>query len=397
MWQQAKNIYHLVVALVVGCYFGFPARGMIIIGVTGTDGKTTSASLIYHILSISGKNAALISTVGAIIKGKEYDTGFHVTTPSSIALQSYLKRAKNVGVEYVVLEVTSHALDQNRTLCIPFAIGVLTNITREHLDYHKTYENYVVAKSRLIQSANTGILNKDDASYPLVVKILKGKKKIITYGMTDADYTKQTISSFKTNLIGDYNLYNMLAATAVSDQLGISMDNIKKAVETFTLPKGRAEVVYCDAFTVMIDFAHTPNAFKQLLSTLKKTKNHGKIIHVFGAAGQRDVSKRPFMGEIASEFDDCIIITAEDPRSEPVDKIIAEITSGIIQLKDYPKVYKISDRQAAIDFAISIAGKGDVVVVTGKGHEESMNLGRGEIAWSDHEAVKKAIAKRYEK
>lgn len=370
---------------------------MTVIGVTGTDGKTTTVSLLFHILKEDGKRVALISTVGAMIGDSQYNTGFHVTTPDSRLIQSYIKKSKNAGCTHLILEVTSHALDQHRAYGIPFEIGVLTNITHEHLDYHKTYRNYVVAKSRLIQSANIGIINKDDTSYPLVAKLLKGKKRIITYGMTDADYTRKTIGSFKTNLIGDYNLYNILAATAVSDQLGISMDNIKKSVETFTLPKGRTEVVYRDEFTVMIDFAHTPNAFKQLLSTLKKTKNRGKIIHVFGSAGLRDGSKRPFMGEIASEFDDCIIITAEDPRSEPVDKIIGEIASGIIQLKDYPKVYKISDRQAAIDFAISIAGKRDIVVVTGKGHEESMNLGKGEIAWSDHEAVKKAIAKRYEK
>jgi UDP-N-acetylmuramoyl-L-alanyl-D-glutamate--2,6-diaminopimelate ligase len=223
------------------------------------------------------------------------------------------------------------------------------------------------------------------------------KKKIITFGMKGADVTKDNIKDFKSHLIGEYNAYNILAAAAVAKHLGVPAEVVKAAVGSFRLPKGRTEVVYSDGFTVMIDFAHTPNAFENLLSTLKKSRNKGRLIHVFGAAGQRDGAKRPVMGEIASRYDDVIVLTAEDPRGESVMKISQEIEKGIIRLRDFPEVTMIEDRQKAIEFAVSLAAKDDIVVITGKGHEESMNLGRGEVVWSDHEAVSSALVKRYEK
>lgn len=396
MWQQLKNIYHLSKAFLTCVAYGFPARGMTVIGVTGTDGKTTTASLLFHILRQDGKNAALISTVGAVIGEKEYGTGFHVTTPDSRLIQSYIKKAKEFGVTHLVLEVTSHALDQHRTFGIPFAVGVITNITHEHLDYHKTYSRYLYAKSKLIQRSLVGVINKDDSSYGQLVHLLQ-KKKIITFGMKGADVTKDNIKDFKSHLIGEYNAYNILAAAAVAKHLGVPAEVVKAAVGSFRLPKGRTEVVYSDGFTVMIDFAHTPNAFENLLSTLKKSRNKGRLIHVFGAAGQRDGAKRPVMGEIASRYDDVIVLTAEDPRGESVMKISQEIEKGIIRLRDFPEVTMIEDRQKAIEFAVSLAAKDDIVVITGKGHEESMNLGRGEVVWSDHEAVSSALVKRYEK
>jgi len=397
MWQSAKNVYHLVFAFLASCFYGFPARKMTVIGITGTDGKTTTASLLFHILKAAGKKSALISTVGAEIGEKQYNTGFHVTTPDSQLIQSYIKKAKEAEVTHLVLEVTSHALDQYRTFGIPFAYGVITNITHEHLDYHRTYYRYVKAKFRLILQSKVGILNRDDASYPLLVKLLDGRQNIITYGKLNADYTMNSLLSIKSPLVGEYNKYNLLAASAVSHELGISEEDIKKAVGTYTPPKGRSEIVYDDLFRVMIDFAHTPNAFLHLLSTIKLERKKGKIIHVFGAAGFRDRSKRSRMGEVASNFDDYIILTTEDSRGESVDTILDEIAGGIIRRNNVPEVYRVHDRQKAIDYAVSIASKGDIVVVTGKGHEESMNLGKGEVAWSDHEAVRQAIKIRNEK
>lgn len=397
MWQSAKNAYHLVFAFLASCFYGFPAREMTVIGVTGTDGKTTTASLLFHILKVAGKKSALISTVGAEIGEKQYNTGFHVTTPDSQLIQSYIKKAKEAGVTHLVLEVTSHALDQYRTFGIPFAYAVITNITHEHLDYHGTYERYVEVKSRLILQSKVGVLNRDDTSYPMLLKLLDGRPNIITYGKRDADYAMDSLRSVKSSLTGEYNQYNLLAASAVSQELGISLEDIKKAAGTYTLPKGRSEIVYDNSFRVMIDFAHTPNAFLHLLSTIKQDRKQGRIIHVFGAAGFRDRSKRPRMGEIASDYDDCIILTTEDSRGESVDTILDEIASGIIRRNNFPEVYRVIDRQKAIDFAVSIANKGDIVVVTGKGHEESMNMGKGEVAWSDHEAVRKAIVTRNEK
>jgi UDP-N-acetylmuramoyl-L-alanyl-D-glutamate--2,6-diaminopimelate ligase len=361
-----------------------------VIGITGTDGKTTTVNLIYHILHSSGKTVSMISTVGAVIHGEKFTLGFHVTNPASIALQKFLsKAAKNVFKDnYLVLEVTSHGLDQNRVWGIPFAIGGITNVTHEHLDYHKTYEAYVKAKSKLLRKAKITIVNADDASYPYIKRELKNKD-IITYGKTTADITFKTLD-FKSNLIGEYNTYNTLLAIAVCKQLGLTDREIKKGIETFNAPIGRSEIVHEDQFTVMIDFAHTPNAFMQLLSSIRPTVK-GKLIHVFGSAGLRDVSKRPEMGEAASKFDDVIILTSEDPRSEDPKQIIEQIVSGMSKKFPQEKVFKIVNRQEAITKAISLAKRGDFILITGKAHEQSMNYGNGEKPWSEYEAVEKAL------
>jgi UDP-N-acetylmuramoyl-L-alanyl-D-glutamate--2,6-diaminopimelate ligase len=398
MWQTFKNLYHLFSSIVAIVWFGNPARELTIIGVTGTDGKTTTCNLIYHILKESGKSVALISTIGAIINGKTYNTGFHVTTPDSFALQSYLKKAKEAGARYIVLEVTSHALDQNRAYGIPFRLGVLTNVTHEHLDYHKTYDKYLSAKVKLLHMTNTVILNKEDDSFEKVKKSLQKRvdSRMITYGIRVGDITKETFSALKTKLPGEYNMSNILASATACLELGLTKQEIVKAVATFASPKGRTEVVYQDNFSVMIDFAHTPNALKQLLTTLGKMKEGGRLIHIFGSAGERDKTKRPMMGEVSSSFADVIILTAEDPRSESVSDICQEIQKGIIKVGDVPEVIIRENRQEAIDYAISIAKKYDLIVITGKGHEESINYGKGEVAWTDHEGVKLALAKQYE-
>lgn len=358
-------------------WYGFPSKKLTVIGVTGTDGKTTTTNIIYHILKTADKDVSMISTVGANINGQAYGIGFHVTTPSPWQIQSFLSKARG----YLVLEVTSHALDQNRVFGVDFAIGVLTNVTNEHLDYHKTYENYVKTKAKLLQAAKVAIVNRDDESFKVI------KSKVITYGIKQGAITPKSFP-FKTKLFGEYNKYNILAAVAVCKNIGLSDSQIKKGIETFTLPIGRAEIVHEDNFTVMIDFAHTPNAFAKLLPEIKK-QIKGKLIHVFGAAGKRDASKRPLMGEISSEYADVVILTSEDPRNEPVEKIMDEIESGMKK-----KVVKIANRQEAITAAIKMAKKGDFVLLTGKSHEQSMNYGNGEEPWSEHEAVEKALRLR---
>ncbi len=377
MWQSLKNIYHLAMAVVANLWFGFPSKKLTVIGVTGTDGKTTTVNLIYHILKTAGKQVSMISSVGAVINSKNYETGFHVTTPSSWKLQKFIKKAEG----YLVLEVTSHALDQYRVWGIDFAIGVLTNVTNEHLDYHKTWEQYVKVKSKLLKNAKIAIVNKDDNSYGVISNFqFPISNKLITYGLKNF--------SFKTKLMGEFNKYNILAAAAAAKTLGIKDQVIKKAIASFQLPIGRMEVVYNGAFMVIIDFAHTPNALEQALSTVKKNVS-GRLIHIFGSAGERDFQKRPEMGRVSSKYADIIILTAEDPRSESVDKIIEEIESGIKK----SGVLRVQNRQEAINTAIKMAKKGDVVLLTGKGHEQSMNYGRGEEPWSEHEAVKQALKK----
>ena len=399
MWQDFKNVYHLCQAVLASIIYGFPANDLTVIGVTGTDGKTTTSNLIYHILKKAGYKAAVISTVSAIIDDKEHDTGFHVTTPSSFMLQSYLKKAKEVGVKYVVLEVTSHALDQYRVWGIPFKIGVLTNVTHEHMDYHGTYEEYLSAKLKLLGASKVAIVNRDDESYERISKLksqnanlqLKSKK-FITYGLNSESDINSKAFPFKTKLLGDYNKYNVLAAVAVCQNLGILDSDIKKAIADFNPPTGRAEVVHDNDFTVMIDFAHTPNSIEKILQALRKElPKNARIIHIFGSAGERDKAKRPLMGKASSRFSDIIFLTSEDPRSESPEKIIDEIAEGIDKNTYKNILYKAPDRQEAILEAIKMAKKGDVVVVTGKGHERSMNHGSGEVPWSDHEAVEKAL------
>jgi UDP-N-acetylmuramoyl-L-alanyl-D-glutamate--2,6-diaminopimelate ligase len=356
---------------------------MTVIGVTGTDGKTTTASILYHMLKAQGLKVALISTVSAVIDGKIYDTGFHVSTPDGVILQSYIKKAKEKGVTHLVLEVTSHSIDQHRIAGIHFAVGVLTNISREHLDYHKTMAEYTKTKVKLLNSATIAVLNKDDDSYDKVQKYLINES-VLTYGLSQqADINPHTVE-FKTTLTGDFNKRNILAALTTISALSLDMKKAADSLSNFAAPKGRSEVVYNKEFTVIIDFAHTPAALRELFSSLHA---NGKIIHVFGCAGKRDVGKRPLMGEVSSKFADHIVLTSEDPRGEDVGSINKHIKKGIAQ-KD---IVEIVDRQEAISHAILIARAGDIVVITGKGHEESLNIDGHETSWSEHEAVRTAL------
>lgn len=389
MIRKFKNITHGFEAYLAKFLSGRPSRKIQIIGVTGTDGKTTTASLIFHILKTAGYKCAMITTIGAQIGDKSYETGLHTTTPSSFSLQRYIKKAVSAGCDYLVLEITSHALDQNRSSGVNFKIGVLTNITHEHLDYHGTYEKYVAAKSRLFKKSEFSILNRDDESFKLLKK--SAFKNIKTYSTREqADFTVHNIGIKMPEQFG-FNIENFLAAVSVTKLLKIPDDKIKLALSTFKFPQGRQEIVYDRNFRVIIDFAHTPNSFRQVLPELKKSTK-GRLIHVFGAAGQRDRSKRSLMGEIASEFDDVIFLTAEDPRSEIISDINEQIKLGMKDFKG--ELIEIDDRQEAINFAVRAATKGDTVVLTGKGHEKSMNLGKSEIPWSEHDAVEKALGIR---
>lgn len=409
MWQKVKNLYHLVQAQTALTVNLFPSQGMTIIGVTGTDGKTTTCNILYHVLSEAGYKTALVSSVGAIINGKKSDIGFHVTTPSSFALQHYLNLARKEGVQYVVLEVTSHALDQHRAYGIPFTVGVITNVSKEHLDYHKTYENYVSVKSKLLKQAKIAVVNKDDHSYwQIRKKELKNKRDIITYGMKKDSDMNPHVFPFTTKLIGQFNKYNSLAAIAALQALRIPEEKIRKGIASFKPLVGRQEVIYNKDFMVINDFAHTPNSFLGILPEAKKLAKR-RLIHIFGAAAKRDTYKRPEMGNISSRYADVVIVTSEDPRNEPIEKINSEILAGItdkrfevIQEANLPKdvstlnkdkryVFVIPDRKKAIHFAIQLAQKGDVVLMTGKGHEKSMNYGRGEEPWDESETARQAL------
>lgn len=337
MWQDIKNIYHKIVALGANLYYGNPSKKITIVGITGTDGKTTTSSLVYHILKSAGKKTAMISTVGAAIGNKKYDVGFHVTTPRSTSVQRYLKLAVDNHNKYVVLETTSHALHQGRVFGIQFAVGVITNITHEHLDYHKTYKNYALTKIKLLLSSKVAIVNMDDESYPFILSKIRNKKSklkgriklLTTFGLNKEANINPDSFPFKTNLLGKFNTYNCLAAIAVCKAIGLSDESIRKGLETFKSPIGRQEVVYKGDFTIMVDFAHTPNAFEQILSELRPQVK-GRIIHVFGAPSKRDTTKRPIMGSTSAKYADIIILTAEDPRGESIESINNEVKAGIM-------------------------------------------------------------------
>lgn len=350
------------------------------IGVTGTDGKTTTTHLIYHILKHADKKVSMISTVYALVAGHEYDTGFHVTTPDAILIPKYIRMAADQKDEYFILETTSHRLDQNQLFGTKFEIGVITNITHEHLDYHRTYEDYVRSKEKLLGMSKIGIINKDNESYKYLSQNSKLKSQ---------NYISNLKTVEKTFNLPKFNQYNYAAAYTVCRQLGLSDREILGAIKTFNLPKGRLEVVYDRDFKVIIDFAHTPNAFASLLPELRRLylDKGGKLIHVFGSAGLRDKTKRPLMGEASSKYSDYIILTEEDYRTERLEDICGQITSGIENNR-----YKIVNRrEQAINKAIEMAKKGDLVVITGKGHEKSLCRGKIEYPWSEHEAVKKAL------
>ena len=410
MWQKIKNYYHLVQAVIANIVYFAPSKGLTIIGVTGTDGKTTTSSLIYHILNAGGYKAALITSIGATINGNVSDIGYHITTPGRFAMQSYIKKAKKAGVKYIVLEVTSHALDQHRVAGIHFDVGVITNVTKEHLDYHKTYENYVSTKAKLLRKAKVAVVNKDDHSYWQIRKNeLKGKEAIVTYGMKkDADVNPHTFA-FQTRLIGQFNKYNCLAAISALQVLHIPEDVIKKGVASFKAPTGRQEIVYNKDFMVVNDFAHTPNSFAVILPEMKKLTSN-RLIHVFGSAAKRDKYKRPEMGNYSSQYADIMIVTAEDPRDEPIENINRDILKGVKDIrfvqvseaeiekttieKGKKYIFVIPDRKKAISYAISLAQKGDLVLMTGKGHEKSMNYGHGEEPYDENETARAALQAR---
>lgn len=397
MLQKIKNVYHFGVALGAVMWYRWPARRLTLVGVTGTDGKTTTTTLIYHLLKLAGKKAAMVSSLAAYIGDQAIDTGFHVTSPDPWPLQRLLRRVADAGYQYLVLEVTSHGLDQHRILGCNFYLSVLTNITHEHLDYHKTLAEYIKTKARLFKLSRISLLNRDATAYPQIRQLLAGKTRIKTYSLKRPPDTI-IMAAITTTFTARYNQENALAAATVAVDLGLSPQIIARGLKTFPGVPGRLEVVpNSQGLHLIIDFAHTPNALKVVLTELRRrlhATRHAppaKLIAIFGAAGRRDRTKRPIMGKIAAKLADEVVLTAEDPRTEDVNTIIGQIASGA------PKFpfHKIPDRQQATNYAIiNLAQKGDIVGIFGKGHETSMCYGTTEHPWSDRQAVLTALGKR---
>ena len=402
-------VYHLPLAALAAYVYGNPGKDLEIIGVTGTDGKTTTTTLIYHILKTARKKVAMISTVEARVGRKALKTGFHVTSPNPFALQALLRRMRSQKVRYVVLESTSHGLDQFRIFPLRPRVAVLTNITHEHLDYHKSFAAYRDAKLKLFKHAEHAVVNKDlpifDDINTKLSKVLFSTYSIhsdsqlrpssITYTESSSAFTLGR-TTYTVPLSGEYNVYNSLAAVSTALILGIAPTDIKRALYTFPGVPGRLEPIENSrGLHAYVDFAHTPNALATVLSTLSSLKkSRERLIVVFGSAGLRDASKRPLMGEAAGKYADEIVVTTEDPRTERAEDIAQAIISGIpTSLKKH--VHIELDRQKAIDYAVNtLAKRGDWVVACGKGHEESMNYdGYTEMPWSDRDAMQKSLAK----
>lgn len=397
--QWLINYYHLFKAIAADCFYGFPAKKIKVIGVSGTDGKTTTAHLVFHVLEALGKKTSMISSVYAKIGDREFQTGLHTTTPDAVDVQRYLRLAVDSESEYFVLETTSHALDQNRVFGVNYEASVITNVTPEHLDYHKTYDRYVKTKAKVLLRAKSAVINRDDDSYTLLSKYLNWKrKKYLTYGFYKSADFSLDIGKILNASLTNFNQYNYLAAYSVLRVLGYEKEDILKAVETFKLPEGRFEIVQEKPFSVIIDFAHTPNSIRQTLKSVKKSyvKNGGALIHVFGSAGLRDSAKRPIMGEASADSADIVVLTEEDYRTEDPQKICLEIAKGlkkhgfsyvsvenIIKRRKHKKYTTIIKREDAIKNALQIAKPGDVVIFTGKSHEKSLCRGKTEYPWDE--------------
>ena len=434
----------------MAAWYGHPSRAMALVGVTGTDGKTTTTNLLFSILRAAGRRSGLVSTINALIGDEVIDTGLHTTTPDAPDVQRYLASMRAASAEVAVLEVTSHGLAQHRVAGCAFDVAVVTNITHEHLDFHGSYEEYRDAKAMLFRSltaqretshlspaadrkagypglAKTAVLNRDDACYGFLAAI--PAERTITYGLRAptasalgsalhltatnirhlpgrSEFEVQIagggaspgISDFPlaTSLPGDFNVSNILAATGAALALGLGAAEIRAGVEAVTGIVGRMERIDVgQPFTAIVDFAHTPNALARALETLRRLAGSARLIVVFGCAGLRDCDKRRLMGTVAARLADYTVITAEDPRTEDLDSIMAETAAacGAAGGAEGTDFLRVADRQRAILHAVEQAQAGDVVVVCGKGHEQSMCFGRIEYPWRDQDALRWALAR----
>ncbi|RIK44846.1 MAG: UDP-N-acetylmuramoyl-L-alanyl-D-glutamate--2,6-diaminopimelate ligase [Chloroflexi bacterium] len=438
----------LALAQLSAAFYGQPSRFMTVVGVTGTDGKTTTSSLIESILTTAAQSTpqdpgavGVITTVGARIRGVESDTGFHVTTPDAPDVQRFLAQMRDAGCRYAVVETTSHGLAQARVAGVEYDVAVVTNITHEHLDEHGTRDAYVAAKAKLFRMLfhsppkpgipRAAVLNADDAGSYDALRVVIAEEAaqaqfpvaVYSYGIagqmgdpTLAPYVLATNLvyapshtrfdlhwwggefSLTSPLIGDFNVYNVLAAATAGLALGLDSTIIQEGVARFPGVVGRMERIdRGQPFLALVDFAHTPVSLERALLTLRPLVGQneqgrpGQLIAVFGSAGLRDRAKRYLMGEVSGRLADFTVITAEDPRTEDLAAISAEIARGVRASADESRYTIVPDRAEAIQFAVTMAQPGDVVAAFGKGHERSMCFGETEYPWSDQAALAAAL------
>ncbi|MBC8172050.1 MAG: UDP-N-acetylmuramoyl-L-alanyl-D-glutamate--2,6-diaminopimelate ligase, partial [Anaerolineae bacterium] len=416
-------------------FHDFPSRELVVVGVTGTDGKTTTSTLIHSILRMAtGGTAGYISTIAADLGGTTTDTGLHVTTPEAPAVQGYLAQMQANGVSHAVLEMTSHGLAQGRLNGVDLDVAVMTNVTHEHLDYHGTWENYRNAKGIMFDMLATsarkagvqapkfkegdapeltipkiGVVNADEKSAAYFAA--KPIDRIVTYSIEqDSDFKATHIrfepgktffrigdEAYFTPLAGHFNVYNCLAAIAATRSLGVNLATVQTGLAQVRSVSGRMERIdEGQNFTAIVDFAHTPNALKMALQagrTMLPEGAGGRLIAVFGSAGLRDVEKRQMMAETSAQYADFTILTAEDPRTESLDAILQMMADGCTAQGgiEGQTFIRVADRGEAIYQACQLAQPGDVVMACGKGHEQSMCFGTIEYPWDDRDAMRAAL------
>jgi len=416
-YVRVKNAGQIL-GLLSAAWHDFPARKMAIIGVTGTDGKTTTCLLLHSIFQHdSAIKAGYISTISADFGDETAPTGLHVTTPGAPRVQAFLAKMVEAGLTHCILEMTSHGLAQGRLNGVDIDVAVLTNVMHEHLDYHGSWEEYRAAKAIMFHLLNRSfhkpglpkraVINADDRSADAIAAIVAGR--VMTYGIgNQADFRASEIErassrtafqvanqSVATRLPGDFNISNALAAISAARALGVNWDAIRAGIAAVDLIPGRMERIdEGQDFIAMVDFAHTPNALKRALEAGRGILKPGKrLIAVFGSAGLRDVKKRRLMAETSAQLADMTVLTAEDPRTESLDDILAMMAEGCragggVEGETF---IRAPDRGEAIYAACQMAKPGDLIMACGKGHEQSMCFGRTEHPWDDREALRSAL------
>ncbi len=422
--------YHVLRADLAAHEYGFPGKKMRVIGVTGTNGKTSTCFLIWKMLNAAGHKTGLMTTVAWGVDKLEKQIE-HMTTVDAKTLNYRMKKIADAGAEFLVLEVTSHALAQHRTFGVPIEIAVMTNVTHEHLDYHKTFENYRDAKRRLFKMAKYGVVNEDDKSWSYFAKDVK---EYITYGINSGilrakdvrlgaqgvEYSVDNEGSvgdkhaaenkqmrgnknspgdmlrIKTKIPGEFTVYNSLAAVAVGLKLGLSKEQISQGILALDSVEGRMNRVDLGQnFEVIVDYAHTPDAFLKVYESVVPGKK-GRIISLFGGAGRRDESTRGERGEIAAKNSDIVIITEDDSRDENPAEIAEEFVKGAERvgfLRGKNLLVEL-DRAKAIQMAIDLAKKDDIVLILGKGHEKTILRATGAVPFEDLKVTREALKKR---
>jgi len=393
--------YHFLQAIVASNKYHHPAKKLRVIGVTGTNGKTTTCFMIWNMLRQAGYKTGIMTTVAYGVDKLEPELG-HMTMVDTFTLNQRIKEIADAGAEFLVLETTSHALNEFRPLGVPFEIAVFTNLTHEHLDYHKTIARYRAAKGKLFKKAKFSILNADDKATDYYKTIAK---KYITYGINNgenrAENIKLSVSGVKysyddikieTKIPGEFNVYNSLAACLVGKKLGLTNKQIEDGIKSLESVEGRMNIIdEGQPFTVIVDYAHAPDALEKVFDSVSSHK--GRIISVHGGAGRRDPSTRPIRGRILAKYSDLVIITEDDSRDEDPEKIAQGFIEGATKEgkvlgKD---LIKELDREKAIEYALKAAKKGDLVLILGKGHEKSILRADGPHDFEDIKVTKKIL------